>query len=307
MHILVAGSTGFLGSALIPVLRSRGHTITRLVRPDTTGGDGPTIAWDPAAGVLPGDALDGVDLVLNLAGRSIGERRWSDAEKRLILESRTGPTDLLARAIAAAPHRPALVNASAIGFYGHRGDEVVAEDDPPGEGFFPEVCVAWEAATRPASDAGARVALLRTGIVLSADGGAIGRLLAPFGPRWLSPYRWGLGGVVGRGRQWWSWISLDDAIRAMVHVIESDIRGPVNLVTGAVTHRGFIKALGRALRRPTILPIPPFVVKALLGSGLARATVLEGQRVVPLRLEESGFAPTDPDLLSALQKAFGRV
>lgn len=259
--------------------------------------------WDPATGALAPGALDGVDVVVNLAGRSIGARRWSAREKREVMESRTGATRLLAEAIAASARPPVLLNSSAIGFYGDRGDTLVGESDDPGSGFLAEVCVAWEAATEPARRAGARVVLMRTGIVLTDEGGAIGRMLAPFGPSWLSPYRWGVGGVVGRGRQWWSWISFGDVIAAMVHLVESDADGPINLVTGAATHRTFIKSLGKALRRPTVAPIPPFVVKALLGGELARALVLGGQKVDGSRLRASGFVPAEEDLEAALVAA----
>ncbi len=196
------------------------------------------------------------------------------------------------------------MNASAVGYYGDGGDAVLDESSPAGTDFLAQVCVAWEAATSPASDAGIRVVMPRSGIVLSPDGGALGRLLAPLGPSWLSPYRWGLGGVVGRGRQWWSWISLGDEIRALLHLIDSDVAGPVNLVAPEpTTHRGFIKALGRALRRPTVLPIPPFVVKLVIGSELAEALVLQGQRARPAVLLDSGFQFEDVDLESALRDA----
>lgn len=302
MRIAIAGSTGLIGSHLVDALTARGDEVVRLVRPST---DATGIAWDPSTGTIDTAALEGFDVVVNLAGRSIGERRWSDREKRLLWESRVDATRLLATSLAGLHSKPALlVNASAVGYYGDRGDDVLTEQDAPGGGFLADLTVAWEAATEPASEAGIPVALLRTGIVLSAEGGAIGRLLAPFGPKWLSPYRWGMGGVVGRGRQWWSWISLEDEVRAILHVIDERLAGPINLTTPeAATHRRFIKTLGTALRRPTFLPIPPFVVKVLLGSELARALVLEGQRAVPRRLVESGFDFTTTDLESGLVEA----
>lgn len=300
MRVLIAGSTGTIGTALVAALERRGDEVVRLVRPETTGADG--VHWDPSTGELDPDVVAGFDAVVNLAGRSIGERRFSPAEKAALWASRVGVTDVIARAVADADSQPSvLINASAIGFYGDRGTEVVDEDDPAGEGFLADLVAAWEAAARPAAEAGVRVVLLRTGIVLSGEGGALGRLLAPLGPRWLSPYRWGIGGPVGRGRQYWSWISLDDQVRAVVHLLDSSLEGPVHLTApNPVTHRRFIKALGRALSRPTVMPIPPFVVKALLGRELARAIILEGQRVLPDKLIADGFEFEHTDVEDAL-------
>lgn len=302
MRIAIAGSSGVIGSALVEALQARGDEVIRLVRPDTVGVG---ISWDPGAGTIDAAALEGVDVVVNLAGRSIGAERWTPAEKQALWDSRVGATRLLAETLAGLDAPPALlVNASAIGVYGNRGDDEVTEGEPAGEGFLAEMAAAWEEATAPAAAGGIGVALLRTGIVLSPDGGALGRLLAPFGPRWLSPYRWGVGGVVGRGNQWWSWISQDDVTRAILHVIDRRLTGPVNLTAPRpVTHRTFIKALGKALRRPTVLPIPPFVLRLVLGSELASALVLEGQRVFPTRLLDSGFTFTATDVESALGEA----
>jgi uncharacterized protein (TIGR01777 family) len=214
-------------------------------------------------------------------------------------------TELLSRTLAGLSRPPrVLVNASAVGFYGDGGESELTEASPAGEGFLSELSVAWEAATAPASDAGIDVAWLRSGIVLSASGGALGRLLAPFGPRWFSPYRWGIAGPVGRGRQWWSWISLEDEVRAILHVIDRGITGPVNATAPEpVRHKAFIKALGRALSRPTLVPIPPFVLKLLLGSELARALVIEGQRALPTILIGSGFEFTQVDIEAGLREA----
>jgi uncharacterized protein (TIGR01777 family) len=304
MTILIAGSSGLLGRALTASLLADGIVVRRLVRPESPG-EG--IAWDPERGVFPDHALDGVDAVVNLGGRSIGARRWSEREKRAVLDSRVAPTRLLAAAIATRPAPPLLINASAVGFYGDCGDTPVDESAPAGTGFLAEVCAAWEAATAPAAAAGARVVLLRSGIVLSPDGGALGRLLAPFGPRWLSPYRWGLGGVVGRGDQYWSWISLGDHVRVVRHLLESRLGGPVNAVSPVpATHREFIAALAHALRRPAILPIPRFVIQAILGGELAQALVLDGQRVAPTRLQDDGFRWDDTELEAALRGALHR-
>lgn len=302
MRVVIAGASGSIGTALIEVLQSRGDEVVRLVRPQTAA-DG--VEWDPVAGILDITGLRGADAVVNLAGRSIGERRWSEGEKRLVMDSRVQSTRLLAESIAALDDPPAtLLNASAVGFYGDGGDSELDEDSPAGDGFLASVCVAWEAATGAAIDAGVRVALLRTGIVLSRDGGALGRMMAPFGPSWLSPYRWGLGGPVAGGRQWWSWISLRDEVRAIVHVLDHEIAGPVNLVGPApVTNREFTKVLGRVLRRPAVIPIPGFVLSVLLGRQLADALVLQGQRVTPKALMASGFEFKDPDLEAALHSA----
>lgn len=302
MKIAVAGSTGVIGSRLVAVLEARGDEVLRLVRPQT---DASGVAWDPATGEIDARSLEGLDTVVNLAGRSIGERRWTDGEKQLLWDSRIDSTRLLASALAGLGRPPAsFVNASAVGYYGDGGDAVLTEESGPGDGFLAELVVAWEEATGAAAAAGIGVTLVRSGIVLSTAGGALGRLLAPLGPRWLSPYRWGLGGTVGRGTQWWSWISLEDEVRAIVHVIDQRLTGPVNLVAPEpVTHRTFIKTLGKVLRRPTVVPIPKFVLKVLLGPELASALVLEGQRVLPTKLLSSGFEFTHDDLESALRAA----
>jgi len=301
MTILIAGSSGLIGRALAASLRNEGIAVRRLVRPQSAG-EG--IRWDPTTGSFPAEALDGVEAVVNLGGRSIGEKRWSEREKALVRDSRVVPTRVLAEAIAARPNPPALINASAVGYYGNRGDVAVDETAAAGEGFLAEVCVAWEEATAPAAAAGARVVLLRSGIVLSSHGGALRSLLAPFGPRWIAPYRWGLGGVVGRGDQYWSWISLGDQVRVIRHVLESSLSGPVNAVSpNPTTHRLFIKALGRALHRPAVLPIPKLVLKVILGTELAEALVLNGQKVVPARLQADGFRWIDIDLEKALRAA----
>lgn len=306
MKIAVAGSTGLIGSALVAVLRTEGHEVVALVRPDTEGVAG-GIAWDPAAGSIDAGALEGCDGVVNLAGRSIGERRWTAAEKALIHSSRVDSTALLAATIAGLQRKPkVLVSASAMGIYGDRGEELLTEASAPGEGFFPEVCRAWEEATAAASQAGVRVVKLRSGIVLSPEGGALGRMLAPFGPRWLSPYRWGLGGWIGSGRQYWSWISLDDAVRAIRHLLGSDLSGPVNITSPEpVRNKAFMKAVGRALRRPVLLPIPRFVLDVVLGSELAQASLFESQAVVPDALLGDGFVFRDTDLDAVLVEALG--
>ena len=278
----------------------------RLVRPTTAGGH-EGIAWHPVEGTIDAAALEGIDAVINLSGRSIGERRWTPTEKELIRSSRIEPTRLLAETLAGLDRKPSVfISASAVGVYGDRGDALLDEDSETGEGFFAEVCSAWEQATAPAAEAGIRTVVVRTGIVLSRNGGALGRLLAPFGPRWLSPYRWGLGGWVGNGRQWWSWISIEDQVRAIIHLLESRLAGPVNLTAPQpATNKTFMKAVGRALRRPVLLPIPRFVLRLILGRELAEATLFDSQRVLPNRLRADGF-DGDADLDAALTAALDR-
>lgn len=305
MRVLIAGSSGVIGGALAETLIGRGDDVVRLLRPQSPG-DG--VPWDPAAGAVEASAVEGFDAVVNLAGRSIGAKRWTVAEKYKIWDSRVDSTRLLADTIAALQHPPAVVvNASAVGYYGDGAGSILTEASTAGSGFLAELCVAWEAATAPAAQAGIRVANLRSGIVLSVAGGALGRLLAPFGPRWVSPFRWGLGGPVGGGGQWWSWISLDDEVRAILHVLDTEVAGPVNLVApNPVTNRDFTRALGRVLRRPAFLPVPGFALRLLLGSELADALVLEGQRVTPGVLLESGFEFEHPNIDDGLRAALGR-
>lgn len=305
MRVLVAGSSGVIGEALVEALAGRGDEVVRLLRPQSHG-DG--VAWDPAAGTIEAKAVEGFDAVVNLAGRRIGEKRWTEAEKQLLWDSRIYPTRLLADTIAALEHLPAVVvNASAVGYYGDGAESILNEASTSGSGFLADLCVAWEAATDPAIQAGIRVVQLRSGIVLSMAGGALDRLLAPFGPRWISPFRWGLGGPVGGGGQWWSWISLGDEVRAILHLLDTEVAGPVNLVApNPVTNRDFTRALGRVLHRPAVLPVPGFALRLLLGSELADALVLEGQRVTPAVLLESGFEFEHPDIDDGLRAAFGK-
>jgi len=304
MRVLIAGSSGVIGGALAETLIGRGDEVVRLLRPQSPG-DG--VTWDPAAGAVEASAVEGFDAVVNLAGRSIGAKRWTVAEKHKIWDSRVDSTQLLADTIAALQHPPAVVvNASAVGYYGDGAGSILTEASTAGSGFLAELCVAWEAATAAAAQAGIRVANLRSGIVLSVAGGALGRLLAPFGPRWVSPFRWGLGGSVGGGGQWWSWISLGDEVRAILHVLDTEVAGPVNLVApNPVTNRDFTRALGRVLRRPAFLPVPGFALRLLLGSELADALVLEGQRVTPGVLLESGFEFEHPNIDDGLRAALG--
>jgi len=305
MRIVVAGASGLIGSALVPALQEAGHRVERLVRP---GAAAPGIPWDPAAGLLDGEALEGVDAVINLAGRGIGEHRWDDAERRLIWDSRVGSTALLASTLAGLRRPPAvLLSASGVGYYGHRPGERLTEDSAPGTGFFPELCLAWEGATAPAAATGTRVVLLRSGVVLSRAGGALARLLAPLGPAWLSPYRWGLGGWLGDGTQVWPWISLEDEVRAIVHLLGSGLSGPVNLTSPQpVDNKRFVRAVGRALHRPIWLRIPRLVPRLLLGRGLADTLLFDSQAAHPERLEADGFGFLHPQVEEALAVALAR-
>jgi uncharacterized protein len=295
MRLLISGSSGLVGSALRPALVRGGHPIGRLLRSGAAAGPDDRL-WDPPAGRLDPAALQGVDAVVHLAGESIAAGRWTVARKERIRKSRVEGTQLLSRAIADATPRPAvLVSASAVGFYGDRDDEVLRETSPRGRGFLPAVCVAWESATERAEARGVRVVHLRFGVILAAGGGALARMLPPF--------RLGLGGPIGSGRQYMPWITLDDAVRVIQHVLtRDDLSGPVNAVAPTpVTNRDFTRALGRALGRPAFLPMPAFLARLAFGE-MADALLLASARAVPERLRASGFAFRDPDLEPALRR-----
>ena len=293
MRIAVTGATGLIGSALVATLRSNGDDVVRVSR-HATGAD---IVWAPAEGKLDPHALDGVDAVVHLAGAGIADHRWTDAYKRTIRDSRLNGTALLARTIGAMAHPPAvLLSGSAIGIYGARGDELLDESSAPGTGFLADVCVAWEGATAPAADAGVRVVHLRSGIVLSGDGGALKKQLPLF--------KFGLGGRMGSGDQWQSWISIDDEVGAIVHLLSSAVSGPVNLTApNPVTNAEFTDTLGTVLHRPTMLPIPKFGPQLLLGAEAADNLLFTGQRVAPQALLADGYEFRHPDLADALQAA----
>jgi uncharacterized protein (TIGR01777 family) len=297
MLVAITGSSGLIGSSLVGALRGAGHTAIRLVRHGDPGTD--EIAWDPAAGTIDAAALEGVDAVVNLAGAGIGDERWTDERKRLILESRTASTDLIARTIAGLDRKPSvLLSASGIDYYPDAGDEELTEESRAGDGFLTDVCVQWEAATAPAQEAGIRTCLLRTGIVQSADGGALAKTLLPF--------KLGIGGRLGSGDQWWSWISIDDHVRAMLHLIDSDVEGPVNLTApNPVTNQHYTKALGRELGRPTLLPLPKIGPRLLLGKDLSDALLYTSHRVLPTVLESSGFVFRHPTIEICLAAVLG--
>jgi len=296
MKVIVSGSTGLIGRPLVASLRADGHDIVRLVRRDPQGAG--EVQWNPATGTIDAAGLVGANLVFHLAGAGIGDQRWTESYKQEILDSRVLGTGLLASALAELDPKPSvMVSASAIGWYGDRGDEILDETAPQGTGFLADVVAAWEAAAQPAADAGIRVVHPRTGIVLSKDGGALQRLLLPF--------RLGAGGRTGPGSQWWSWITLNDEVRALTHLASSSVlAGPVNLTAPSpVTNQDFVDALGSVLRRPTVLPTPSLALKAYLGSELAEALLFQSQRVVPARLLEDGFTFDSPNLEEALRSA----
>lgn len=298
VRITIAGATGLIGTALVERLRANGHQVVRLVR--TTPSDAGDVRWDPSNGTLPSAAIDGVDAVVNLAGAGIGDHRWTDDYRRQLVDSRLRTTELLAGAIATAERRPPVfLSGSAVGWYGDRGDEQLDETSAPGSGFLADLCVRWEAATEAASAAGTRVAHLRTGIVLSAAGGALRKQLPLF--------KVGLGGTFGSGRQWQSWIDIDDHVAAVEHLLTADVSGAVNLTApNPVTNATFADVLGSVLRRPTFVPIPSFGPRLLLGRELADALLFTGQRVLPARLEASGFEFAHPDLAGALRHLLHR-
>ena len=304
MRIAVTGSQGLIGSALVPALVADGHEVVRLVRRAPAASTVPSVEevqWDPEAGTIDTDHLGAIDGAVHLAGEGVGERRWSDEQKRRIRESRVKGTTTLATALARLEPRPrVLVSGSAIGVYGSRGDEVLTEQSAPGTGFLAEVCAAWEAATAPAEDAGIRVVHVRTGVVLSAKGGALKKQLPLF--------RFGLGGKLGSGRQWFSWVAIDDEVGAIRHALGNDgVRGPMNATAPApVTNAEFTKTLARVLRRPAVVPVPKFGLSVVLGGELA-SELLGSQRVQPDVLESAGYAFRHRHLEDALRSILGRA
>jgi uncharacterized protein len=299
MNIAVTGSTGLVGSALVPFFRNRGHHVHRIVRSD---GDcsGEDVAWNPNTGRIDAARLEALDAVVHLAGKNIAARRWDAEQKERIRASRVQGTGVLCKTLAKLRQPPgALVSASAIGFYGDRGEEELDEESPSGNGFLPEVCRAWEAATQPATEVGIRVVHVRFGIILSPKAGALSKMFKPF--------RLGMGGRIGSGRQWMSWIALDDVLGCIDHVIgNSSLYGPVNAVaSNPVTNREFTKTLGRILHRPTLLPIPRFVARLAFGE-MADELLLASTRVVPRALLDSNYQYLYADLEGALRHLLDR-
>ncbi len=299
MHVGITGASGLIGTALTSHLRAHDHEVTAFVRRPAAVGE---IGWDPSAGKLDAGDLEPLDAIVHLAGAGIGDHRWTDEYKRTLMSSRVDGTTLLAETLAQLGDTGPRVflSGSAIGYYGERGDETLNEWSEPGAGFLADICRAWEASTATADAPGRRIAHLRTGIVLSRDGGALKKMLPLF--------KIGAGGRFGSGDQWMSWISIDDEVRAIEYLLTADIEGPVNLTApNPVRNRKFADELGDVLRRPTFLPVPKFGPKLLLGGELADALVFDGQRVEPEVLTNAeGFSFSHPDLTSALRSVLDR-
>jgi len=297
LRVAISGAGGLIGSALVATFQAAGQQVRRLTRRESA--DPSEIFWDPVGERIESAKLEGLDAVIHLAGENIASGRWNERRKAAILDSRVRGTRLIATTLAALRRPPrVLLNASAIGYYGDRGDEPLDETSPPGTGFLAESCQAWEAAADPALRAGLRVCKLRIGVVLSREGGALAKMLPAF--------RWGLGGRLGSGRQYMSWIALDDVVEAFRFVLfNPTLEGAFNAVApGPVTNAEFTRALGRVLRRPTLLPVPAMAIRLLLGE-MGRELLLAGARIRPLRLERAGFGFRNPELADALQRILG--
>lgn len=298
MNILVSGASGLVGSALIPALESAGHAARRLVRQRPEAGS-PDVYWDPTGQFDPVGGIEGFDAVVHLAGENVAAR-WNRNKKARILNSRVQGTMTLASAAARSKKPPkVMVSASAVGYYGNRGDELLTEESTSGSDFLADVARQWETATAPASKAGIRTVMLRIGFILSPRGGGLARMLPPF--------RMGLGGKLGSGRQWMSWISITDVVGAIQHALATEaLQGPVNAVAPhPVTNAEFTRTLGRVLSRPTIFPMPGFAARLAFGE-MADALLLASQRVQPVKLQASGFQFRHPELEGTLRELLGR-
>ncbi len=298
MKVLVSGATGLIGSALQQALVARGDQVITLIRPSTSNASEQTIHWDPSLGTIDRAALERqgpIDAVIHLAGAGIADKRWTAARKEEILSSRVNSTRILADAVVSLSHQPEVfVSGSAIGIYGNRGDEILTESSSEGSGFLADVCHAWEAAASAVPEAGIRTAFARTGIVLSAEGGALAKQLPLF--------RLGVGGRLGSGKQWTSWISIDDEVAGILAILDqTSLAGPINLTAPSpVTNAEFTRALGHALHRPAVLPVPVPALKVALGSELVDEALTASQRVEPTVLLASGFRFTDPEINEGL-------
>lgn len=297
MKIVISGASGLIGTQLVAKLSSSGHEVVRLVRRSPKSGE---IQWNPKLGTLDAAALEGADAVVHLSGAGIGDKRWTNGYRKEILDSRTATTALLAKTIASLSRKPSVfLSGSAIGIYGARNDEQLTEVSTHGTGFLAEVCEQWEGAAQPAVDAGVRTVYLRTGIVLSPKGGALKKLLPLF--------KLGVGGKFGNGKQWQSWISIDDEIGAIEYLLTANVSGAVNLTApNPVTNAEFTKVLASVLKRPAIVPVPTFAPKILLGGELAEALLFTGQRVIPAALNASGYSFKHTTLESALRSLLSK-
>ena len=287
MRVAITGSTGLIGTALVGQLKAEGHWVQRLVRRKATSSE--EVHWDPTTGTIDLAALEGVDAIINLAGAGVGDKRWTPKYRATILNSRLLGTTTIAHAVETLKPK-VFISASAIGFYGETGNRAVVETDRGGDDFLSVVCREWEAAADLA--VGVRTVKIRTGLVLDPTGGALGRLLPLF--------RLGLGGKLGSGKQWWSWITLHDEIKAIIHCLNSDISGPVNLTSpNPVTNQNFTASLARAVHRPALLPAPAFALKILIGG--FSGEILGSAKVLPKALQDSGFVWDYPHLTTALE------
>lgn len=299
LRILVTGSSGLIGSALVPFLTMQGHTVIRLIRSESID-DSTSIYWDPSREIINLPQLESLDAVVHLAGENIAGRKWTDEQKNRIYESRIKGTRFLSKSLEHLIDPPkVLICASAIGYYGNRDNQILDENSPKGTGFLSDVCRDWEMATEPAVQRGIRTVNLRFGIILSSSGGTLAKMLMPF--------KMGLGGVFGSGRQYMSWISLEDVVTLIYSILMNDyLKGPVNIVTPhPVTNREFTKILGKVLNRPTLFSIPAFILHFVFRE-MADELLLTSQRVEPAKLKTAGYAFQYPELEGALKHLLGR-
>lgn len=294
MDVAISGASGLIGTALVNALSDNGHRAIRLVRRDPVAGQD-EIRWDPSKGEIDADSLDGIDAVVNLSGAGIGDKRWTPAYRELLTSSRTRSTALLAETCAALTSPPStFISSSAIGYYGDRGATELTEQSDHGSGFLVDLVLAWERSAQSAVDAGIRTCLIRTGIVMSAEGGAL--------PKLLPLFKLGVGGKFGQGDQYMSWISINDMVGGILHLLSSQTSGPVNMTApNPVTNSQFAAILGRILNRPSFLPVPAFGPRLLLGADRADALLFDGARILPTVLQESGYGFEHPTLEEALR------
>lgn len=300
MDVAITGSSGLIGTPLKRQLAANGHRPIAMVRRSPASG-ADEIQWDPARGTIDAASLDGIGAVINLAGAGIGDKKWTPERKKLLVDSRVDGTQLLAKTLAGLNRKPeVLISGSAVGYYGDQGDTELTEASPPATDFLADLCVKWEAAAQPAVDASIRTVYARTGVVLSRDGGALGKQLLLF--------KLGLGGKAGSGKQWLPWISIDDEVESLIWLLTSETVGPVNLTApNPVTNERFTKALGSAVKRPTLLPIPMFGPRLLFGKELADALLLGSQRILPTALNDGGYTFAHADIDTALSDLVSRT